>query len=72
MKRITAWILKIEKGYREINFKFESVANAESFLSSWMLHKDSDDDYNEGKEDEYSLTPVVEDTDETLDDIPVQ
>ena len=72
MKKITAWILKIEKGYREINFRFESVTNAESFLSSWLLHKDSDDDYNEGKQDEYSIIPVMETSDETLDDIPVQ
>jgi len=72
MKKITAWILKIERGYREITFRFNDITDAEGFLQAWMLHKDSDDDYNEDKQDEYSLTPVVEDTDETLDDIPVQ
>ena len=71
MKKITAWLLKIEKGYREITFRFDDIADAESFLRAWLFHKDSDDDLNE-KEDKYRLTPVIEDADETLDDIPVQ
>ena len=71
MKKITGWILKIERGYREITFRFDDITDAEGFLQAWMFHKDSDDDNNTAQ-DEYSLTPVVEDTDETLDDIPVQ
>lgn len=71
MKKITGWILKIEKGYREITFRFDDIADAEGFLQAWMFHKDSDDDNNTAQ-DKYSLIPVMETTDETLDDIPVQ
>ena len=70
MKKITAWILKIERGYREITFRFNDITDAEGFLQAWMFHKDSDDDGTE--RDKYSLIPVMETTDETLDDIPVQ
>lgn len=71
MKKITAWILKIERGYREITFRFNDITDAEGFLQAWMFHKDSDDDSNTAQ-DKYSLIPVMETTDETLDDIPVQ
>ena len=71
MKKITAWNLKIERGYREITFRFDDIADAETFLQAWMFHKDSDDDNNTAR-DEYSLIPVIETSDETLDDIPVQ
>ena len=71
MKKITAWILKIERRYREITFRFDDIADAETFLQAWMFHKDSDDD-DGTEQDEYSLIPVMETTDETLDDIPVQ
>ena len=71
MKKITAWILKIERGYREITFRFNDITDAETFLQAWMFHKDSDDDNNTAQ-DKYSLIPVMETTDETLDDIPVQ
>jgi hypothetical protein len=36
-----------------------------------MFHKDNDDD-NNTERDKYSLIPVMETTDETLDDIPVR
>ena len=71
MKKITAWILKIERGYREITFRFNDITDAEGFLQAWMFHKDSDDD-NNTEHDKYSLIPVIETSDETLDDIPVQ
>ena len=71
MKKITAWILKIERGYREITFRFNDIADAETFLQAWMFHKDNDDD-NNTERDKYSLIPIIENTDETLDDIPVQ
>ena len=71
MKKITAWILKIERGYREITFRFDDIADAETFLQAWMFHKDSDY-YDNTEQDEYSIIPVMEDTDETEDDIPVQ
>ena len=71
MKKITAWILKVERRYREITFRFNDIADAETFLQAWMFHKDSDDD-NNTENDRYSIIPVIEDTDETLDDIPVQ
>ena len=71
MKKITAWILKIERRYREITFKFDDIADAETFLRAWMFHKDSDDDDN-AKNDRYSIIPVIETSDETTDDIPVQ
>ena len=71
MKKITGWILKIERGYREITFRFDDITDAEGFLQAWMFHKDSDDDNNTAQ-DKYSLIPVMETTDETLDDIPVQ
>ena len=71
MKKITAWILKIERRYREITFRFNDIADAETFLQAWMFHKDSDDD-NNTEQDEYSIIPVIETADETLDDIPVQ
>ena len=71
MKKITAWILKIERRYREITFRFDDIADTETFLQAWMFHKDSDDDNNTAQ-DEYSLIPVIETSDETLDDIPVQ
>ena len=71
MKKITAWILKIERRYREITFRFDDIADAETFLRAWMFYKDSDDDDNT-EQDEYSIIPVIETSDETLDDIPVQ
>ena len=71
MKKITAWILKIERGYREITFRFNDITDAETFLRAWMFHKDSDDD-DGAKNDRYSIIPVIETADETLDDIPVQ
>ena len=71
MKKITAWILKIERGYRETTFRFDDIADAETFLRAWMFHKDSDY-YDNTEQDEYSIIPVMEDTDETEDDIPVQ
>ena len=71
MKKITAWNLKIERRYREITFRFNDITDAEGFLQAWMFHKDSDDD-NNTERDKYSLIPVIETADETLDDIPVQ
>lgn len=72
MKKIIAWILKIEKGYREITFRFDDITDAEGFLQAWMYHKNSDDAYNKGTQDKFSLIPVMEEAapDTTEDDLP--
>jgi len=56
----TAWILKIERGYRKITFRFDDIKEAEAFMLKWMHHKDSNDGYEENKHDKFSIVPAIE------------
>ena len=64
MKKITGWVLKIEKGYREISFQFTEIDDAQGFLRDWVGHKVRTDKYDDGDRDEYTIAPVFEGEDQ--------
>ena len=64
----TSWILRIEKGYREITFRFDDIKEAEAFMLTWMHHKDSNDGYEETKHDKFSIVPAIEEEQEDAED----
>lgn len=64
MKKITGWVLKIEKGYREISFQFTEIDDAQGFLRDWVGHKVRTDKYDDGDRDKYTIAPVFEGEDQ--------